>query len=603
MALLGIAAWGCSPARYRESADEETYRIIREKEQAVLGEVANFTIERQPLPDFIRGIEPGQITQTVAEERPILAELFEREIETMSDEQLEAVDKQLEALLKLPREEIAELIIPTPPNAMKLTLAQTVELAVANSREFQTQKETLFLRALALTYQRHLWRPQLGLTTSGAWKREASEESGSAGGKFSLGQTIASGAKVALNLGTDFLEFFTGDRRRAIGSLLSLTFTQPLLKGGGRLVAMESLTQAERNVIYDVRQFARYRRSFSVQVAQSYFGVVQQRDTLINNFRNYISLRRGSIRNKEMQKAGQATMLNLLEAREYELRAKNSWIFARQTYSDRLDQFKISPLGLPTEALIVLDEKELEILRQKAEGGLATPELGVEQAAEQALAERLDLMNAEDAVGDSERAVAIARDALRAILDISVSGSAKTEPPTKAVKFLFDEGSYSAGVTADLPIDRKQERNAYRQALIGLESQKRSLSLLRDNIKLQVRQAYRNLEQARKSYEIQKMSVELAEIRVDNAKMEHNLGRATTRDVLLAEEALLTAQNELTSALVGHEIARLQLLLSTESLEVDERGLWFEEQTSARGEQNGEGKDRVVAEKEERQKS
>jgi len=594
LTLFAIALWGCTTTRYRESADEETYRIIREKQQEVFGEAqTDFTIEKQPLPEFIRGAELEQVTQTGSEEKTAPTELSEEEIESVTDQ-------QLEALLELSHEETAQRIIPPPPKAVKLTLAQTLELAVANSREFQGQKESFFMRGLGLTYQRHLWRPQLGLSGSATGKKEGEEKSIGAEGKFSLRQLLSSGGQLALNLGTNLAEFFTGDRRRAVGSLLSLTFSQSLLRGGGRLVAMESLTQAERNVVYDVRSFARFRKQFSVQqVAQEYYGVLQERDALINSFRNYISMRRGSLEEIEKQKANLSTMLDVYETRRYELTAKNAWIFASQAYLDVLDRFKINPLGLPTEAPIVLDEKELQVLIKRAEAGLRPPEVTIEEAVSRALANRLDLLNAEDALEDSERAVALARDALRAGLDISISTSADTEPETKAIKFRFNESPYTAGLSFDLPIDRKQERNAYRQALISLESQKRSLSLLRDNIKLQVRQAYRNLEKTRKSYEIQKMIVEQAETRVDIAEMEREFGDATSHEVLRAKEDLVSAQNALTSALVSHEIARLQLLLSMEALQVDEKGLWVDEEPSERGDENVETTQRAESEKEE----
>jgi hypothetical protein len=615
LALLTILGWGCTPVRYREAADKDTYRIIEQKQTAVFGKAqANFSIEKQPLPEFIRGVEGVQAQGAAPEEKaeaaqpspeaaaaaPAVTGFSEAELDKLSDEEK---DKALTALLDLSNEELAKLIVPPPPSAVKVTLAQAVQLAVVNSREFQSQKEGLFLQALSLTYQRHLWRPQLGLTASSTAERTGDEKSIAADTKFSLGQAIASGAKVALNLGTNFAEFLTGDKRRALGSLLSFTFTQPFLKGGGRLVAMENLTQAERNVIYEVRSFARYQKDFSVGAAQNYYDVMGARDKLINTFRNYISLWKGRIRDRALQKEGKLLMLDVYESEQAELSGRNSWIFAQQQYFDQLDRFKINPLGLPTEAPIILDENELEVLRKKGEKGLPSPEVPLEKAVERALENRLDLITAKDALEDSERAVVIARDALRAGLDITVSSSAQTEAPTKAVKFQFDEGSYSAGLTADLPIDRKQERNAYRQALIALESQKRSFSLLRDNVKLEVRQAYRNLEQARQSSEIQKKSVDLAITRVDNAKIEKELGRKAVRDVLLAEDSLLRAQNDLTTALVNYEIARLRLRLSTEEMAVDERGLWVEEEITERGDKNAESAERTEGKKEELPKS
>ena len=47
-------------------------------------------------------------------------------------------------------------------------------------------------------------------------------------------------------------------------SALPIRFVQPLLRGGGRAVVLEPLTQAERNLLYAVRTFALFRQQFFV---------------------------------------------------------------------------------------------------------------------------------------------------------------------------------------------------------------------------------------------------------------------------------------------------------------------------------------------------
>ena len=619
--LLAVLGWGCTPVRYQESADRETYTIIQEKQQDVFGQAEEgFTIEKQPLPEYLRGTEGATEQQSRSEaagpvELELSQETIQRLAERPEDKELEVLktlaaqpltdarvatlnDRELTVLLKLSNDELAQLALPTPANATKLTLAQALEVSVANSRAFQDQKERLFLSALSLTLQRHLWTPQLGLTGSVGGGKNGEDRSIDADAGFSVSQLLASGADLALNLGTNFMEFFTGDKRRAAASILSLNFTQPLLRGGGRLIARENLTQAERNVVYDVRSYVRYKRQFSVDVAQSYYETLRARDTLINNLRIYMSLRQDVIQRSEMLKVERTGVraLDVDEVRQDELAASDDLIFARQDYLDTLDAFKISPLGLPTETPVVLDEKELEFLERKAAAGLPPLEVRSDEAVDRALTGRLDLMTAQDQLEDSERGVMIARDALRAGLDFSISTSTNTEPETKALKFQFNEGSYTAGLVADLPIDRKQERNAYRQALIALESEKRAFSLLRDNIKLEVRRAYRSLERAASSVPLQRMAVELARKRVDNTKMSLEAGVATSRDVLLATRSLLDTQLALTQALVTYEIAKLQLLLSMEALHIDEKGMWAEDIASAEDEKNGDTADRAEAE-------
>jgi len=73
----------------------------------------------------------------------------------------------------------------------------------------------------------------------------------------------------------------------SIGSVLTASVTQPLLRGAGRRIAQENLTQAERNVLYQIRSFNRYRQLFVVTIVNDYYRVLQQRDTVTNAENNY----------------------------------------------------------------------------------------------------------------------------------------------------------------------------------------------------------------------------------------------------------------------------------------------------------------------------
>ena len=51
-----------------------------------------------------------------------------------------------------------------------------------------------------------------------------------------------------------------------VQSSLPLTFVQPFLRGAGRAVVLENLTQAERTLLYQARVFAKFRQEFIVTV-------------------------------------------------------------------------------------------------------------------------------------------------------------------------------------------------------------------------------------------------------------------------------------------------------------------------------------------------
>ena len=62
------------------------------------------------------------------------------------------------------------------------------------------------------------------------------------------------------------IELGTGRPHTSL-STLTLSLTQPLLRGGGWAVTLEPLTQAERTLVYAVRSYARFRENFYVYIA------------------------------------------------------------------------------------------------------------------------------------------------------------------------------------------------------------------------------------------------------------------------------------------------------------------------------------------------
>jgi outer membrane protein TolC len=215
-------------------------------------------------------------------------------------------------------------------------------------------------------------------------------------------------------------------------------------------------------------------------------------------------------------------------------------------------------------------------MKKLSEIGIVPPPVSAEEAIVIAIGERLDLKNTSGRVADADRKVEVAANALKAALDVSGTIDAGTQGETTPFDFDFDNARYSAGLSLELPLDKKAERNAYRQSLINLAASERNLEERIDEIKQEVRNSSRNLEQAEQSYNIQKNSLGLAEKRVESTTLLQQAGRASTRDVLESREALLDAQNAVSRALVDHFNARLDLLLAMERLKIRDDGLWME---------------------------
>ncbi|NQU76639.1 MAG: TolC family protein, partial [Planctomycetes bacterium] len=380
--------------------------------------------------------------------------------------------------------------------------------------------------------------------------------------------------------------------------------------------------QAEREVVYSLYSFGRFKRTLAVRVASEYLGVLQQLDQVQNSEDNYRRLIISTRRARRLADAGRLPQIQVDQTQQDELRARDRWVAAQQAYARRLDSYKIT-LGLPTDANVDLDRGELkrlppsvvvdpvasattqpvattsapatspmadspvDLIRPTRQGG-GRLEMAAEKAVSIALDNRLDLRTVLDRVYDAQRQVVVAADALRAGLNLTAGGQAGDRrgigsAALSNAQLRPEKGVYTAGLLLDLPLERTAERNAYRNSYIALERAVRDIQELEDQIKLQVRDTLRNLLQARESYTIQAMAVSLASRRVQSTDLFLEAGRAQIRDVLEAQEALVSAQNALTAALVEYRVSELALQRDMGVLEVDEKGNWHEYEPSNAG--------------------
>ena len=73
---------------------------------------------------------------------------------------------------------------------------------------------------------------------------------------------------------------------------------------------------------------------------------------------------------------------------------------------------------------------------------------------------------------------------------------------------------------------------------------------------------------------LQKMSLELAQRRVESNQLLLDVGRATIRVVRDSQDALLRSQNAFTGALITHQIAKLNFFRDIGVLQVKPDGMW-----------------------------
>lgn len=504
------------------------------------------------------------------------------------EEHIEDADNQVYALLDQRREELfdkeagfrvdrnaealrAQLLENhSAEDQLELNILQALEVAAENNRDYQDQRENLYRTALDLTLERWRFSWQASLSGSaGVSGNGENATTASVDADLGVSKLFGSGALVLGNIGTTLLRAIDrGDGWDAIQDL-SLSFTLPLLRGSAREVVLEPLTQAERDLVYSVRNYERFRHTFVVDVVNSYYALLRTLDNIVNEKANYDSLKLLRVRNQRLAEAGKLTDIQVDQAQQDELRSESRLLQLRASYGRQVDQFAIL-LGLPAETNLILDRSELDALKTLDGAELLT--LDATSLGNFALENRLDLMNLRDQEMDAQRRTRVAADALRIGLDLqtSVNGTSQEGQP-----FAYKSSSlpWSFALGFDLPIDQLPERNAYRLSLLNRDRAIRSLEQSRDNVLAGVYDNFRQTESTSKRYVIQLSAVELADKRVRSAVLKLEAGRSSTRDVLEAQEDLLSAQNAATSALIDFALARLRLYRDLELLDVDASGI------------------------------
>ncbi|HLB75015.1 MAG TPA: TolC family protein [Sedimentisphaerales bacterium] len=589
--VFGIAGACKSPAQHEAGADKVAADIILQKQQEALGRTEPFTIER-----------PSDILRR---------RLLEEQGLNYSSEASLGTDK-LDRVPHWPQEANAPVVLSAdgdmqiePNRPVKLSLVDALQVGARNSAEYQLRKEDVFRAALSLDLTRNSFRNifDAGAASGLSTNTSATELDSSA--TAGVSRSLKNGIDLSTSMAINLVNLLTQGGASSLGITGDATVSMPLLRGSGRHIVTEPLTQAERDVVYKLWDFERYKRTFAVSIARGYFDVLRQMDVVANAKENYRSAVASSRWSRRRADAGRIREIEVDQAIQRELGARNSWISAQEGLKSSLDSFK-NTIGLPTDALIGLDPNDLvqlkdraseirEEIRAASQGsvsetappadapvrlipasyeGAGPLEIDASLAVKIALENRLDLEAAIGAVYDAQRQVVVKADALRA--GLTLGGTASVSDTDDEGRLRFDNGTYTALLSLDLPVERTSERNEYRNSLIDLERATRSVQSLEDQIKQSVRSELRTLLESRESLKIQAQSVIVAEKRVRSTTFFLEAGRTEIRNLLEAQDALLSAQNLLTRAVVDYRIGELELQRDLDVLKVNEEGLWQE---------------------------
>ncbi len=534
LAVAGLS--GCTAARFKKSADNEVYGLLGKKASKVPNS--------------------GQALLDITPPPPVRMEELRKnagKVDFLGD-----------------RTFIEE-------NARVVSLADALNFAVHRNRTYLLQKEAVYLAALDLTLTRQQFTPIFAGGGSSALDRtkvtngvNTMVNTSTLTTNANVGFNVLSrtGARLATSLTTDVLRFFTGGRDSG-RTQLGFTLTQPLLRGAGYLSASEALTQDERTVLYAIRNFTQYRKTFAVDVTTRYFRAIQAREAARNAHTAYMAFNRVVERETAMADANLRSRSSLGRLLQSQISFQRSWINAMRAYEEALDDLKIQ-LGLPVTERIVLDYKDMDNL------AILDPKGTLDEAVDTALTVRLDVWNSRDRMEDASRRILIAKQDILPSLNSVVNYNILDKPNRNDVTLTPRNRSTSLSLNADLNLNVKPERNSLREAQIAEQRARRELELAEENIRSDVRSGWRDVEVARKQYELAQRGLEISTARLEVEEAFNAEGQGTAIDLVDAQRDMNSTRDLVIATRINHTLARLQLWRDMGVLFIEKDGSWVD---------------------------
>jgi len=264
----------------------------------------------------------------------------------------------------------------TPPSAdltdpaPRLSLPELYKIALLNSRDYQRQKEQLYLAALDLSIDRFSYATRL---TSRQGSVDANYRHTRVNGttvntlnvpsSLNGDKLLAGGGRLVGNFANNILLTFNGPSGFAsnVSSDLLLSVTQSVFQ---RDIVLNQLIQSERDVVYAARTFTRFRKQFFLDVATSYYRLLRTYRGVEINAQNYFAQVRNFQQAQEEVASGISRAPNPIGVNQFEqgiLRSRSTLIRTCNTLEQALDDLKIT-LGVPTETPININLAELDEL-------------------------------------------------------------------------------------------------------------------------------------------------------------------------------------------------------------------------------------------------
>jgi len=400
-----LLAGGCTRAYYHDYADNDVYHIFKERGFDWRWRVPERPVEAAPYSRMADLNDPNHVPivpDEVAARKFQVSARFPWEYRGWKNRGTTPIE-DLSWQPYIPLESDGKIL---------LSKDSIMRIGTINSRDYQFAYENLYLSALSLTLARFQFMIQgysnwglfyAPLTGGGVTSNSPTTSTGaSSSGSGSTTPTAAiagaaatatppppnlnnqlqvaaangfllnlmSGGQLLVNLANSLVFEYSNKGVQVISPNLTVSFVQPLLRGAWARIVTQSLSLQERNVLYNLRLFAEFRRQFYVSLvtgaggqqygsSSGYLALLNQLQVIRNNENNLKTIRQ-NLAIYEAELGG--GLRSALERDQLALTYQQTQVMllsAQAGLQTTLDFFKIN-LGLPTEVEVRIDDSTLD---------------------------------------------------------------------------------------------------------------------------------------------------------------------------------------------------------------------------------------------------
>ncbi len=344
---------------------------------------------------------------------------------------------------------------------------------------------------------------------------------------------------------------------------LALTVTQPLLRGAGPNATFFELRNSRRARTASERILALARQQVAVDVTRAFYQVLLQR-MLQSIARQSLERSESLLRASQARlEVGLVSKLDVFRAQLQAAQTRDAMVRSEVALQDALERFR-SLLGRsPAEPI----EPEATRVPEDVPDDAAPLQVLVQRARDQ----RLDLQEARDQVEDAQRSASLARQNLLPQLDLNLGVARIGQGPSFGSAWRAGDTRVNVFFTTSYPLEHSSLSINRAVAEIEVSARARAVVQREWEVESEVRGSVRDLDQIRKSVDLQKTAVEVAQQQHRLATLRYQRGLASNFDVVQAEESLTLARSALVTLLTSFQVARMDLDRVTGSLDVDVR--------------------------------